>query len=141
MDVVMLAGRYTLLEQNGLDELLPLCVERGVGVVAAGVFNSGLLAHPQPRVEAKYNYQAAPQELLDRARAIAAICDRHGTTLPAAAIAFPLAHPAVVSVCLGARSAKQVQKNIALYCEPVPAALWSELKGAGLLRADAPVPA
>jgi D-threo-aldose 1-dehydrogenase len=141
VDVVMLAGRYTLLEQSGLDDLLPVCAERGVGVVAAGVFNSGLLAHPEPRSEAKYNYQAAPQALLDRARAIAAICDRHGTTLPAAAIAFPLAHPAVVSVCLGARSAKQVQNNVALYCEPVPADLWSELKAAGLLREDAPVPA
>lgn len=141
MDVVMLAGRYTLLEQDSLDDLLPLCVERGVGVVAAGVFNSGLLARPQPSREAKYDYETAPRELVDRARAIAAVCDRHGTSLPAAAIAFPLAHPAVVSVCLGARSAKQVQQNIALYGQPIAADLWSELKASGLLRADAPVPA
>ena len=141
VDVVMLAGRYTLLEQDSLDDLLPLCAERGVGVVAAGVFNSGLLAHPQPPSDAKFNYATAPRKLLDRARTIAAICDRHGTTLPAAAIAFPLAHPAVVSVCLGARSAEQVQRNVALYGEPIPAGLWSELKASGLLRADAPVPA
>ena len=141
MDVVMLAGRYTLLEQDSLDDLLPLCAERGVGVVAAGVFNSGLLARPQPSREAKYDYETAPRELVDRARAIAAVCDRHGTSLPAAAIAFPLAHPAVVSVCLGARSAKQVQQNVALYGEPIASDLWSELKASGLLRADAPVPA
>lgn len=141
VDVVMLAGRYTLLEQDSLDDLLPLCEERGVGVVAAGVYNSGLLARPQPPNEAKYDYETAPPELLDRARTIAAICTRHGTTLPAAAIAFPLAHPAVVSVCLGARSAKQVQRNVALYGAPIPADLWSELKTTGLLRADAPVPA
>lgn len=140
VDVVMLAGRYTLLEQDSLDDLLPLCEERRVGIVAAGVFNSGLLARPQPPSEAKYDYETAPPELLDRARRIAAICDRHGTSLPAAAIAFPLAHPAVVSVCLGARSAKQVQRNVVLYGEPIPADLWSELKATRLLRADAPVP-
>jgi D-threo-aldose 1-dehydrogenase len=141
VDVIMIAGRYTLLEQDSLDDLLPLCAERGVGVVAAGVFNSGLLARPQPSNGAKYNYATAPPDLLDRARAIAAVCDRRGTTLPAAAIAFPLAHHAVASVCLGARSAKQVQTNISLYGVPIPADLWSELKAAGLLRVDAPVPA
>ena len=141
VDVVMLAGRYTLLEQDSLDDLLPLCEKRSVGIVAAGVFNSGILARTLPPIEAKYDYETAPPELLDRARRIAAICDRHGTSLPAAAIAFPLAHPAVVSVCLGARSAKQVQRNVALYGEPIPGDLWSELKATGLLRADAPVPA
>ena len=141
MDVVMLAGRYTLLEQDSLDDLLPLCVERGVGLVAAGVFNSGLLARPQPSSKAKYDYETAPRELVDRARAIAAVCDRQGTSLPAAAIALPLAHTAVVSVCLGARSARQVQQNVALYGTPIAADLWSELKASGLLRADAPVPA
>jgi D-threo-aldose 1-dehydrogenase len=141
VDVVMLAGRYTLLEQDSLDDLLPLCAKRGVGVVAAGVFNSGLLARADPPSDARFDYATAPVELLERARTIAAVCSRHGTTLPAAAIAFPLAHPAVVSVCLGARSAEQVRRNVALYEEPIPAELWSELKAAGLLRADAPVPA
>jgi D-threo-aldose 1-dehydrogenase len=140
MDVVMPAGRYTLLEQGSLDDLLPLCEERGVGVVAAGVFNSGLLAKPQPPDEGKYNYETAPRDLLDRARAMAAICERHGTTLPTAAIAFPLAHPAVVSVCLGARSAQQIERNASLYDQPIPHEVWSELKAEGLLRDDAPVP-
>lgn len=141
MDVVMLAGRYTLLEQDSLDDLLPLCSEREVAVVAAGVFNSGLLASPQPPDEAKYNYVAAPPELLERARATAAVCQRHGTTLPAAAIALPLAHPAVVSVCLGARTAQQIERNASLYAQPITQELWAELKAEGLLREDAPVPA
>jgi D-threo-aldose 1-dehydrogenase len=140
MDVVMLAGRYTLLEQESLDDLLPVCDERSVGVVAAGVFNSGLLGRPDPGLDAKYNYDAAPPRLVERARAIAEICTRHATTLPAAAIAFPLAHPAVVSVCVGSRSASQVERNVALHAEAIPADLWSELKAVGLLRADSPVP-
>jgi D-threo-aldose 1-dehydrogenase len=140
MDVVMLAGRYTLLEQESLDDLLPLCVERDVAVVAAGVFNSGLLAQSKPRPEAKYNYAEAPPELVARAQAIAAVCERHGTSLPAAALAFPLAHPAVVSVCVGARSAAQIDENVANYERPIPSDLWGELKAARLLRDDAPVP-
>jgi D-threo-aldose 1-dehydrogenase len=136
----MLAGRYTLLEQDTLDDLLPLCAERGVAIVAAGIFNSGLLARRSPPDQAKYDYGEAPPELVARARAIAAVCERHGTTLPAAAIAFPLAHPAVVSVCVGARSAAQVERNAALFREPIPPDLWSELKAERLLRADAPVP-
>ena len=140
VDVVMLAGRYTLLEQEALDNLLPLCKERRVGIVAAGVFNSGLLARARPPDDAKYNYDEAPPELVERARAIARVCERHGTTLPAAALAFPLAHPAVVSVCVGARSAEQLQRNAALYREAIASDLWSELKAEGLLREDAPVP-
>ena len=141
VDLVMLAGRYTLLEQDSLDDLLPLAETRGVGVVAAGIFNSGLLARAYPAEDAKYDYGGAPPALVARARAIASVCERHGTTLPAAAIAFPLAHPAVVSVCVGARSAAQMERNAALHREPVPAELWSELKSEGLLRDDAPVPA
>jgi D-threo-aldose 1-dehydrogenase len=140
VDVVMLAGRYTLLEQDSLDDLLPVCEERGVAIVVAGVFNTGLLARPHPPEDARYDYADAPPELVRRARAIAAVCERHGTTLPAAAIAFPLAHPAVVSVCVGARSAEQVERNTALYREPIVPDLWSELKAEGLLREDAPVP-
>jgi D-threo-aldose 1-dehydrogenase len=141
VDVLMLAGRYTLLEQDALDDLLPLCAERGVGVVAAGVFNSGLLARPHPPEEARYDYGAAPPHLVRRARAIAAVCERHRTTLPAAAIAFPLAHPAVVSECVGARSAVQMERNASLHRERIAPDLWSELKAEGLLRDDAPVPA
>jgi D-threo-aldose 1-dehydrogenase len=140
VDVVMLAGRYTLLEQSALDDLLPLCCERRVAVVAAGVFNSGLLARVHPAGDAKYDYGDAPRDLVERAQAIARICGRHGTTLPAAALAFPLAHPAVVSVCLGARSAAQVRRNAALHGEAIDADLWSDLKAEGLVRDDAPVP-
>jgi D-threo-aldose 1-dehydrogenase len=141
VDVVMLAGRYTLLEQDALDDLLPLCRERGVAVVAAGVFNSGLLARECPRDDARYNYGDAPRRLVERAQSIARICGQHGTTLPAAALAFPLGHAAVASVCVGARSAAQMARNAALYHEPIASGLWSELKARGLLRSDAPVPA
>lgn len=136
MDLLMLAGRYTLLEQPALDDLLPVCVERGIGVVAAGVFNSGLLARERP--EGRYDYGDAPPELVERARRIAEVCRGHGTTLPAAALAFPCLHPAVVGVCVGARSPEQVERNADRYAAGVPASLWDELKGSGLLRADAP---
>jgi D-threo-aldose 1-dehydrogenase len=140
MDVLMLAGRYTLLEQSALDDLLPLCQQRGIGIVAAGVFNSGLLARRTPADGAKYNYDDAPEALVLRARHMAEICERHGTSLPAAALAFPLAHPAVLSVCVGARSPEQIERNVDLYRSGVPATVWSELQEQGLLRPDAPVP-
>jgi D-threo-aldose 1-dehydrogenase len=140
MDVFMLAGRYTLLEQSALDELLPLCEERSIGIVAAGVFNSGLLSRPKPADDAKYNYGDAPLELLTRARRIAEICERNGTSLPVVALAFPLAHPSVISVCVGSRSPAQIEGNIDSYHSDVPNAVWTELKEEGLLRRDAPVP-
>jgi D-threo-aldose 1-dehydrogenase len=140
MDLLMLAGRYTLLEQQALDELLPVCERRGIGVVAAGVFNSGLLARRTPAPDAKYDYAAAPPELLRRAARIAAICEQHASSLPAAALAFPLAHPAVVSICVGASSPGQVQRNAALLGAGPPAGLWAQLQANGLLRPDAPVP-
>ena len=140
MDLLMLAGRYTLLEQDALDDLLPVCEERGIGIAAAGVFNSGLLTRDRPTDDAKYNYDDAPSELVRRARLIADVCERHGASLPAAALAFPLAHPAVLSVCVGARSPEQVERNFHLREAGVPPAVWSELKSEGLLREDAPVP-
>jgi D-threo-aldose 1-dehydrogenase len=140
MNIVMLAGRYTLLEQYSLDDLLPACEGRDVAVVAAGVSNSGILARSEPPERAKYDYVDAPAELLERARAIARVCERHGTTLPAAAIAFPLAHPAVVSVCVGARSPEQIELNAESYAHAVPTGLWAELKADGLLREHAPTP-
>ncbi len=140
MDVLMLAGRYTLLEQDALDDLLPLCVERDVSIVAAGVFNSGVLARDDPPDDAKYNYGEAATAVVDQARRIADVCRRHGVSLPAAAIAFPLAHPAVATVCLGARSPQQIERNVDLHRRTIPADLWRELKDAGLLRHDAPTP-
>jgi D-threo-aldose 1-dehydrogenase len=140
VDVVMLASRYTLLEQGALDDLLPACQECSVSVVVAGIFKSGLLARPRPADGARYDYGHAPRELVERARAIASVCERHGTTLPAAAIAFPLAHPAVASVCVGARSPEQVERNVGLYREPIAPELWRALKAERLLREDAPTP-
>ena len=140
LDVVMLAGRYTVLEQGALDDLLPLCLERHVSAIAAGVFNSGLLASDRPTPGARYNYAPAPAALLDRADQIASICERFGTTLPAAAAQFPLAHPAVASVCLGMRSREQVRRNAALFDTSIPVGLWPALKSEGLLREDAPIP-
>ncbi|WP_431901142.1 aldo/keto reductase [Nonomuraea sp. bgisy101] len=124
IDVVMLAGRYTLLDQTGLP-LLEECAARGVRVIAAGVFNSGLLATDEPG--ATFNYTPAPAELVERAAKIAAVCARHGVTLPQAAIAFPLRHPAVASIVLGARNADEVRRNAALAERQVPEELWEEL--------------
>jgi len=133
VDVMMLAGRYTLLEQGALDELLPLALERGVGIVAAAIYNSGLLSAPRPAPDAKYDYQQAPAELLARANAIADVCERHGVTLPDAAVAYPLRHPAVVSVVLGTRTAEQVVSNVSRYETSVADEVWAELTAEGLI--------
>jgi D-threo-aldose 1-dehydrogenase len=109
-----------------------------VAVLNAGVFNSGLLATDRPNPASRYEYTPAPPSLMRRAEAIAAICTRHGTTLPAAAVAFAAAHPAVTTVVLGAQTPAQVRRNAAL--APPPPALWADLVAAGLLRADAPTP-
>ena len=133
VDVVMLAGRYTLLDTSAADDLLPLALERGVGVVAAAVYNSGLLSRAVVPADAKYDYRQAPPELLDRARSIAGVCERHGVTLPDAAVQFPLRHPAVVSVVVGTRTAEQVHSSVNRYESPIPDALWEELRGSGLV--------
>jgi D-threo-aldose 1-dehydrogenase len=130
LDVVLPAGRYTVLEQTGVP-LLESCLERGVAVVAAGVFNSGLLARPE--VGATYDYRAAPAFLVERARRIAAVCSRHGVTLPQAAVQFPFRHPAVVSVLLGVRTADEMRANAAAFAAPVPDALWDDLRAEELL--------
>ncbi|NEA66226.1 aldo/keto reductase [Streptomyces sp. SID12488] len=137
-DLVMLAGRYTLLDQSALDDLLPTAQELGKSVVAVGVFNSGLLSHEWPAEGMKYDYQDAPPELVARARAIADVCTAHGTTLPAAAIAFPATHPSTVNVTLGMRDRDQVTQNVELHGRAVPQALWDDLRGQGLIRPDVP---
>jgi D-threo-aldose 1-dehydrogenase len=135
LDVILLAGRYTLLEQAPLDDLLPLCLARGVRVIVGGPFNSGVLAgNPH------YNYGAVPAAVAARVAAMAAVCARHGVPLAAAALQFPLAHPAVVSVIPGARTAAEINASIANLAHPIAAALWAELKAERLIRADAPVP-
>jgi D-threo-aldose 1-dehydrogenase len=141
LDVVMLAGRYTLLLQPALDELFPACAERGVSVLAAAVFNSGLLASPRPPERATFDYQAAPPDLLRRARRTADVCAAHGVTLPQAALAFPLAHPVVAGVVVGMRSAGEARRNVADVSADVPPGLWADLRAEGLLDPRAPVPA
>ncbi len=131
VDIVMCAGRYTLLEQH--DELVDLAWERGVGVVAAGVYNSGLLARARPGPAPRYNYQPAPAELVARVHELADVCESHGVTLPEAAMAFPLRHPAVVSVVVGAASRDQLADAVARHRRPLPAALWDDLATAGLI--------
>jgi D-threo-aldose 1-dehydrogenase len=138
VDVVLCAGRYTLLDQDALTELLPAAVERGTSVVVGGAFNSGLLADPKPG--ATYNYAQAPAELLDRALRLKSVADRHGTTLRAAALAFCAAHPAVASVLVGVRSAAEVHDCADQFAATVPTAFWQELRDTGLLSADVPVP-
>jgi D-threo-aldose 1-dehydrogenase len=132
-DVVMVAGRYTLLEQGGLASALEPARAHGVAVVVAGVFNSGLLSSPCPADDARYDYAQAPPEKVARARRLAEACTRHGTTLPAAAIAFPLLHPAVVGLALGMRNIQQIDSNLDRYERGVPAALWDDLRASGLI--------
>jgi D-threo-aldose 1-dehydrogenase len=141
VDLVMLAGRYTLLEQHALDDTLAAAAATDKSVVAVGVFNSGILAKARPGPGATFDYDDAPAELLARANQIADICERHRTSLPAAAIAFPLAHPCVANVTIGMRTATEVRQDVDLYNAPVPLGLWSDLRAAGLLRPDAPTPA
>jgi len=119
---------------------LPACEQKRARVVAAGVFNSGLLSRSSPTTDAKYNYGQAPTELVWRAQQIDEICRRHQVELPSAALAFPLGHPAVASVCVGCRSPDQIKRNSRLYRSDVPNALWTELKASGFVRDDAPVP-
>lgn len=138
-DCFLLAGRYTLLEQEALDSFLPLCEARGAAVVVGGGFNSGILA--TGAVEgAKYNYAPAPAEIMDRVRRIEAVCARHDVPLPAAALQFVVAHPAIPTFMAGTRTVAQLEQNLAWFSHPIPADFWAELKALGLLRDDAPVP-
>jgi len=137
-DCFLLAGRYTLLDQSGLDELLPLCAEKGISIIAGGVYNSGLLADPRPG--ATYDYVPAPAALVERARAIGAVCAGHNVPLKAAAIQFPFGHPAVDVVLAGCRSVAELEENVAMFELPIPEACWADLRAAGLLAERVPVP-
>ena len=140
IDVIMLAGRYSLIDPDGLDDVLPACLDNNVQVVAVGVFNSGLLSQPRPAPGATFNYEPAAAALVDKANKLADVCESHGVTLPAAALAFPLAHPAVAGIAVGCRTPNEVHTNAGLARTEVPTALWSDLKSANLLREDAPTP-
>src|SRR4051812_9416029 len=138
-DTMLLAGRYSLLEQPALAEFLPLAQQQGIGVLLGGVFNSGILATGAV-AGAKYNYRDAPANMLAKVAEIQRVCDAHGVALPTAALHFALGHPAVASVVLGAQSPHEVERNVAALSSQVPAALWADLKSQGLLDAQAPVP-
>jgi D-threo-aldose 1-dehydrogenase len=138
-DCFLLAGRYTLLEQDSLNSFLPLCERRGIGLIIGGAYNTGILA--TGAIEgAYYNYQPAPPEIMERVRRIEQVCIRHGVRLASAALQFPLGHPAVATVIVGMRSPDEVQRNLDIFGAEIPSALWADLKHEGLLRADAPTP-
>ncbi|KQM26299.1 MULTISPECIES: aldo/keto reductase [unclassified Sphingomonas] len=139
LDAILLAGRYTLLEQAALDTLLPRCAARGVRVIVGGPYNSGILASGTGP-DARYNYEAPPAEVTRRVDAIAAICARHAVPMAAAALQFPMAHPAVTAVIPGMADVGEVAQAATLATMPLPGALWTDLIDAGLIRADAPVP-
>ena len=135
LDYVLLAGRYTLLEQTSLAPLMDRCARVGTAVVIGGPFNSGILAG-----SSKFNYEQAPPAIVDRVAAIGAVCRNFGVALAAAALQFPMAHPAVVSCIPGAQDPAQLAQNAAWFAQAVPDALWDALKRAGLLESAAPVP-
>ncbi len=136
VDIVLLAGRYTLLDRSAAEKLLPLCAERGVPLIAAGVFNSGLLAGGST-----FDYEAAPSELLARRRALEKICARYDVPLAAAAIQFPLRHPGVTSILVGARSPEEIAEDLRLLDVKVHDDLWAELEHAANRRAYQKPPA
>jgi D-threo-aldose 1-dehydrogenase len=143
LDIVLLAGRYTLLDQSALAELLPLCERRGVAIVIGGPYNSGILAtgaHPADGSSPYFNYAPAPPDLVARVAAIERICAEFDVPLRAAALQFPLAHPAVASVIPGARTIVEFDQNLALATRVVPPAFWQALSDGGLVAADAPLP-
>ena len=136
-DVFLAAGRYTLLDQQALEELLPECERRGISIVVGGVYNSGILANPTPG--ATFNYTAAPRDVIEKAQRIQAVCTRHGVPLMAAAIQFPLRNPVVAAVLTGVRSVAEIEQNVAMFTTPIPEALWEELRIEGLIPAEAAV--
>jgi D-threo-aldose 1-dehydrogenase len=138
-DAFLLAGRYTLLEQEALESFLPYCTEKNIAIYLGGPYNSGILA-TGPKPGAFYNYNPAPPEILERVRKIERVCESHGVKLIEAALRFPLGHGQVVSVIPGAQSAGEVKRNAEIMAAHIPAGLWSDLRNEGLLRADAPLP-
>ena len=137
-DVFLLAGRYTLLDQSALSDLLPICEEKQISVVVGGVMNSGILADPRPG--SRFDYAPAAKDVVERAGQLAAICARHGVPLRAAAVQFPLAHPAVVSVVAGVRRIEHLEEYPVLMSESIPGDLWEELRHEGLIAEGAARP-
>jgi D-threo-aldose 1-dehydrogenase len=138
-DCFLLAGRYTLIDHTGLRELLPICEQKGISVIIGGPYNSGILA-TGARAGATYDYVDASPAMLERVAATEAVCDRHGVLLKAAALQFPMAHPAVAAIIPGARSAAEVEENFQLSSAAIPDDFWEELRHLNLLPPEAPVP-
>jgi D-threo-aldose 1-dehydrogenase len=138
-DVMLLAGRYSLLEQPALARFLPLALEKRIGIMLGGVFNSGILA-TGATADARYNYRPPPPDILERVRRLEAVCAAHGVALARAALHFPLGHPAISALVLGAVVPDEVARNVAALAQPVPPALWQDLKRERLLDADVPTP-
>jgi D-threo-aldose 1-dehydrogenase len=137
-DCFLLAGRYTLLDQSALEELLPTCEDRGVAVIAGGVYNSGILADPHRHPT--YDYAPARPASIEKAEQLERVCERHGVPLKAAAIQFPLGHPAVTSVLVGCRAAGELEENVRMFRWEIPSSLWAELRERRLLHPSVPVP-
>ncbi len=137
LDIVLLAGRYTLLEQTSLDTFLPACVERNVKVSVGGPYNTGILARDLSE-PVTYNYEVAPDDLVQKARRLNAICASHGVDLKAAALQFALAHPAIANVIPGAQSVGELDQNVEMVRQPIPASVWDEMRQAGLIPEHAP---
>ena len=136
-DLFLLAGRYTLLEQDALETFMPLAESRGIGIVIGGAYNSGILA-TGPRPGAWYQYEPAPPEIRERVGRIQAACEGHGVRLVDAAFRFPLMHPAVVANVPGGQGRDETESNLRAAAAEIPPALWDELRAEGLMRADAP---
>ena len=137
-DIILLAGRYTLLEQEALNSFLPLCEARGIGIVIGGPYNSGILA-TGAKPGAFYNYDPAPPAIMERVAKIEAVCSGHGVRLVDAAFQFPLCHPTVLSVIPGGQGVAEMESNLAAARAEIPPELWAELKSAGLMDEKAPV--
>jgi D-threo-aldose 1-dehydrogenase len=138
-DCFLLAGRYTLLEQGGLDSFLPRCEAERVSIILGAPYNSGILATGAVP-GARYNYLPAPEAVMQRVAAIQSVCRDYDVSLPAAALQFPLGHPAVATVIPGGRSRSEVERNAALMRTPIPPGFWAALRAGGLIREDAPTP-
>jgi D-threo-aldose 1-dehydrogenase len=137
-DCFLLAGRYSLLDQGSLDDLLPLCAERDIAIIAGGVYNSGILANPRPG--ATYDYEAADARLIERAQQLQQLCVEHGVDLKAVAIQFVLAHPVVPAIVIGARTSQEIEASVAAAAQSVPADFWRALRERGLVDSRCPLP-
>jgi D-threo-aldose 1-dehydrogenase len=137
-DCFLVAGRYTMLDQSAVDEVMPLCLAKNIAVIIGSPYNTGILHDPKP--DATFDFVQAPPDLIERAQKLKAICEKYRVPLPAAAIQFPLAHPAVAQILTGARSAQEIQENVRLMKVEIPADLWKDMRKSGLIHPKAPLP-